>query len=58
MGAQGMEVVDIDFKDTSYENMRKLKKFGEDNGVQITCMSLEHDLCQPDAGLRRQDIER
>ena len=58
MGAQGMEVVEIDFKDTSYENMRKLQELGENNGVQITCMSLEHDLCRTSADLRCQDIEK
>lgn len=57
-GARGMEVVDIDFEDTSYESMKELQRIGQDHDVAITCMSLEHDLCQPDVGRRREDVEK
>lgn len=55
-GAKGMEVVDIDFEDTSYENMKELREIGRAHDVEITCMSLEHDLCLPDANHRRADV--
>ncbi len=57
-GAGGMEVVDIDFCDTSFENMHRLQQIGRENGIGITCMSLEHDLCMPTEDQRRQDIQK
>lgn len=58
LGAAGMEIVDIDFQDTSLKAMKKLKKISDDNGVQITCMSIEHDLCQLSEEERQNDVEK
>lgn len=57
-GARGMEVVDIDFEDASYEHMRQLQEIGRAHGVEITCMSLEHDLCREDAAAREADVQK
>ena len=45
-GITGMEVVEFDFADSSFESMKELFELGKEYGVDITCMSLEHDLCQ------------
>lgn len=57
-GMTGMEVVDIDFQDISYENMKELRDFGKQYGIEITCMSLEHDLCQYTEKERQEDVEK
>ena len=55
-GITGMEVVDIDFADKSYESLKELQELGKQYGVEITCMSLEHDLCQYTERDREADI--
>lgn len=57
-GITGMEVVDIDFQDPSFEGMKELKTIGERYGVGITCMSLEHDLCQYTKAGRQADVDK
>lgn len=50
--------MDIDFADTSYEGMRELQEIGQKYGVEITCMSLEHDLCQLTKADREADVQK
>ena len=57
-GVSGMEVVDIDFRDTSFESMKELQDIGRAYGVEITCMSLEHDLCQYTEEERQTDVDK
>ena len=57
-GVSGMEAVDIDFQDTSFESMKELQDIGRAYGVEITCMSLEHDLCRYTEEERRMDADR
>lgn len=56
-GVSGMEAVDIDFQDTSFESMKELQDIGRAYGVEITCMSLEHDLCRYTEEERRMDVD-
>lgn len=57
-GISGMEVVDIDFRDSSLESMKELQDIGKSYGVGITCMSLEHDLCQYTQKARKDDVDK
>lgn len=54
----GMEVVDIDFQDISYDSMKELQDLGKQYGVEITCMSLEHDLCRYTEEERQNDVRK
>lgn len=58
MGATGMEIVDFDFQDSSLESMKELQRIGQAHGVEVTCMSIEHDLCMPKPEDRKKDIEK
>lgn len=58
LGTVGVEIVDIDFQDTSLEAMKKLKKISDENNVQITCMSIENDLCQLSEEDRQNEVEK
>lgn len=57
-GISGMEVVDIDFQDPSFESMKELQDMGKKYGVGITCMSMEHDLCQYTPEDRKDDVDK
>lgn len=57
-GMTGMEIVDIDFQDNSYESIKEMQELGKQYGIEITCMSLEHDLCQYTEEDRQEDISR
>lgn len=57
-GITGMEAVEFDFADSSFESMKELCELGKEYGVDITCMSLEHDLCQYTEEDRQADVDK
>lgn len=58
MGLEGFEIVDIDLPDTSEKAIREIGKTMADNQMQISCVSLEHDLSQPSRELWNRDIDK
>ncbi len=57
-GAGGMEIVDIDFPAPTLNFLRGAQRAGLDQGVKITCLSIEHNLCRPTAAERRADADK
>ena len=57
-GAEGVEIVDIDLYDTSLGQLIRMKEAARVRGLEITCMSLEHNLCRITAEARAQDVRR
>ena len=58
LGLDGFEVVDIDLVDTSPAAMKEIGKYIEANGMEISAMSLEHDLNQYTQGERDADVDK
>lgn len=58
LGLDGFEIVDIDLVDTSEKAMKEIGKYIADNGLEISAMSLEHDLNQYTKEERDADIDK
>lgn len=57
-GAQGIEIVDFDFADHSMDSIKNIKRLTDKHNMLITCMSIEHDLCQLTEEARQQDVDK
>jgi len=54
----GLEVVDIDLIDISLEKLRDIKRQADAMGIEISCLSLEHDLSRYSAEARQDDVNK
>ncbi|CCQ92645.1 hypothetical protein CULT_1040011 [[Clostridium] ultunense Esp] len=57
-GIEGIEIVDIDLIDVSLDKLIEIKRLADKNGIQISCLSLEHDLCRLSEEARRDDVRK
>lgn len=58
LGLDGFEVVDIDLPDTSEQAMKEIGRYMDSTGMEISAMSLEHDLNQYSQKDRDADIDK
>lgn len=57
-GAAGVEIVDIDFENPNAETIQKFYDRAEKQGVEVTCLSIEHSLCRMTKKHRLDDAEK
>ena len=57
-GAEGVEIVDFDFENPTAETYQNFYDQAEKQGVEVTCLSIEHSLCRMTEKRRLEDVEK